>query len=65
VHQKQDAKFLEQRERFRLQFTCERCALFDEAKQLCAHGFPTEPHRDARYADDHAPLVFCKHFELG
>jgi hypothetical protein len=65
VHLKQDATFLEQRERFRLRFTCERCALFDEATQRCAHGFPTEPHRDARYEDDRAPLVFCKHFELG
>jgi hypothetical protein len=60
----QDAKFREQRERYRLRFTCEHCALFDEIAQTCAHGYPTAPHRDAHYDDESAPVVFCKHFEL-
>lgn len=65
MHLPQDARFREQRERYRLQFTCERCALFDDERESCAHGYPTTQHRDAFYADESAPLVFCKHFELG
>jgi hypothetical protein len=61
----QDEKFREQRERFRLRFTCEHCSLFDERKESCAHGYPTSEHRDAHYRDPNARVVFCKHFELG
>jgi hypothetical protein len=53
-----------QDERFRLRFTCEFCALFDEQRETCAHGYPTTEHREARYADPEASIVFCKHFEL-
>ena len=60
----QDARFREQRERYRLRFTCEDCALFDDVKETCAHGYPTREHRDAHYQDEAAPVVFCKHFEL-
>jgi hypothetical protein len=60
----QDARFREQRERFRLRFTCEHCAQFDDVKETCAHGYPTAAHREAVYDDPDAPLVFCKHFEL-
>ena len=60
----QDAQFREQAEKYRLRFTCEHCALFDEDKQTCAHGYPTTEHRAAHYADPQALLVFCKHFEL-
>lgn len=60
----QDARFREQRERYRLRFTCEHCALFDDRNEVCAHGFPTAEHRDAHYEDETAKLVFCKHFEL-
>jgi len=60
----QDERFREQRRRYRLQFTCERCALFDERAETCAHGYPTREHRDAHYEDDNALLVFCKHFEM-
>lgn len=65
MHIPQDALFRKQRKEFRLQFTCESCVLFDDDKQACAHGFPTAQHRDAHYEDEQAPLVFCKHFELG
>jgi hypothetical protein len=61
----QTAAFREQRERFRLRFTCEHCAMFDEQRESCAHGYPTTEHREARYQDPEARLVFCKHFELG
>ena len=61
----QDERFREQRARFRLRFTCEHCVLFDDERERCAHGYPTAEHREARYADPDALLVFCKHFELG
>ena len=61
----QDARFREQRSRYRLRFTCEQCALFDDRAETCAHGYPTREHRDAHYEDEDALLVFCKHFELG
>jgi hypothetical protein len=61
----QDARFREQRERFRLRFNCEHCSLFDERKETCAHGYPTTEHREAYYRDETVRLVFCKHFELG
>ena len=60
----QDANFREQRRRYQLRFTCESCALFDDKTEKCAHGYPTNEHRDAHYEDDNALLVFCKHFEL-
>jgi len=61
----QDALFREQAAKFRLRFTCEQCAMFDDATEKCAHGYPNAEHRDAHYADPAALLVFCKHFELG
>jgi hypothetical protein len=61
----QDATFREQRERYRLRFTCESCALFDDQRETCAHGYPTTEHRNAHYEREDALLVFCKHFELG
>jgi hypothetical protein len=61
----QDERFRRERQRYHLRFTCEDCTLFDDAKETCAHGYPTEEHRSARYADPNAALVFCKHFELG
>lgn len=61
----QDARFRQERERFALRFTCEHCALFDEQRERCAHGYPVTEHRAARYTDEAALVVFCKHFELG
>lgn len=29
----------------------------------CAHGYPTDEHREARYDDPEALLVFCKEWE--
>lgn len=59
----QDALFREQAERYRLRWNCEDCALFDPERG-CAHGFPTERHRRARYDDPEAALLFCKEFDL-
>ena len=60
----QPPDFPQQRERVALRFTCEHCALFDPERESCAHGFPTEEHRDRHYARPGALLVFCKDFEL-
>ncbi|HEX7477850.1 MAG TPA: hypothetical protein VF331_08590 [Polyangiales bacterium] len=60
----QDERFRQQRQEFKLRFTCEHCSLFDDERQSCAHGYPTTEHREARYADPDAQVVFCKHFEL-
>ncbi len=59
----QDARFREQRQRFKLKWTCEDCVLFDPDAG-CAHGFPTHRHRNSRYEDPSADLLFCKDFEL-
>jgi hypothetical protein len=55
-----DARFLEEEARFSLRMHCEDCVLYDEPRNRCAHGYPTEQHRrdPAR-----ALIVFCKDFE--
>lgn len=60
----QDATFRAERNRYALRFTCEDCALFDDVRERCAHGFPTDEHRAARYVDSASAVVFCKDFEL-
>jgi hypothetical protein len=59
----QDERFREQRERFRLKWNCEDCVLFD-LELGCAHGYPTHRHRESRYEDPTAALLFCKDFKL-
>jgi hypothetical protein len=59
----QDERFREQRASFALRFTCEHCALFDPERG-CAHGFPTDEHRDRYYESAEVPIVFCKDFDL-
>ena len=49
--------------RFRLRFTCGDCAHFVPDRRACAHGYPTEPHRDVAL-EQVADLEFCKEFEL-
>jgi hypothetical protein len=58
-----DERFSAERERFRLKWNCEDCALFDP-QSGCAHGFPTHRHLSSRYDDSSAYLLFCKDFEL-
>ena len=56
-----DARFDEESARFALRMHCEDCALFDDLREKCAHGFPTEEHRrDAT----HSLVIFCKEWEL-
>ncbi len=59
-----DALFRREREAFDLRMHCEDCALFDDERERCAHGFPTEPHRRPERYEDGAPLLFCKDFEV-
>jgi hypothetical protein len=60
----QDARFRLQRASFNLRFTCEHCALFESERGTCAHGYPTDEHRERYYESETAPIVFCKDFEL-
>lgn len=63
-----DPVYREERARFALKLHCEDCALWDDARDACAHGYPTVEHRAAP-ADPQSdvadpPIVFCKDFEL-
>lgn len=49
--------------RFALRFTCNSCAHYAPESRTCAHGFPTEPHRDVDLSQKRE-LEFCKLFEL-
>jgi hypothetical protein len=55
-----DARFEAEEREFALRRTCEDCALWDDAADACAHGYPTEEHRRSRTS----LVVFCKDFEL-
>jgi hypothetical protein len=64
VKQRASPAFHEQRALHVLRFTCEHCTYFDPERERCTHGYPNEAHREARYQDPSAELVFCKDFEL-
>lgn len=55
-----DARLDDEARRFGLVRHCEDCALFDDAREACAHGYPTAQHRKRA---DEALVVFCKDFE--
>lgn len=59
-----DAALRHEATEFRLRFTCESCAHFDDARRTCAEGYPNASHRDVRLAEV-PELEFCKSFELG
>jgi hypothetical protein len=63
VHSPRDPRFDEEAARFRLIFTCEECGHFDPRSAGCAHEWPSELHRRARYAAPSPDVVFCKEFE--
>lgn len=53
--------------RYRLRFTCEHCAHFDEEGRAekegaCSQGFPSREHRSTPLRPGDT-LVFCKMFE--
>ena len=62
-----DQRFLEERERFALRATCERCQHFVTATETCSLDFPAAPHLDRVHARAQVgdAIFFCKHFELG
>jgi hypothetical protein len=66
VKQRCTKRFEAERQRFALRFTCEHCSHFQAERERCAHGYPTDAHRSARYeaASPDAELVFCKDFDL-
>jgi hypothetical protein len=58
-------EFRADRERYRLEFTCEDCANYVPEKEACSILFPIEPHKNA-YVDalaDGERIFFCKMFE--
>ena len=61
-----DARFVEERIRFRLRQACEDCVHFVASEESCAHGYPTEDHRAARFEAlaVGSEVVFCKEWEL-
>ncbi|MFK8002935.1 MAG: hypothetical protein AB8H86_25425 [Polyangiales bacterium] len=59
----QDELFRREAAKFGLRWNCEDCSRFNNEAR-CAHGFPTEKHRRARYEDPDASLYFCKEFDL-
>lgn len=60
------AQFLDERRRFALAHTCERCVYHDHDRDRCAHGYPDATHREAVYErpEDASGGMFCKEFEL-
>jgi hypothetical protein len=60
VEIERDDRLDEEAARFGLVRHCEDCALFDDAREACAHGYPTAPHRKS---GDARLVVFCKDFE--
>ncbi len=58
-----DALFRAQREALDLRMSCEDCALFDDERGACAHGYPTEPHRRPASWEAATAIQFCKDFE--
>jgi hypothetical protein len=59
------SEFLDDARRHGLVFTCEDCGNFDAARDACAHEWPTELHRRARYEEGRTAtgIVFCKEFD--
>jgi hypothetical protein len=58
-----DERLRSEAAQFGLRFTCEHCAHFDVPRNACAHGYPSEPHRQVDL-DGRVELEFCKDFEL-
>lgn len=58
-----DDRFRAEAREFALVRCCEDCALWDDAGDRCAHGYPTREHRRAASDGPGAALVFCKDFE--
>ena len=59
-------RFLDDKRRYALVHTCERCVYHDRDRDRCAHGYPDVTHREAAYADAASASagMFCKEFEV-
>lgn len=59
-------RFLEDKRRYALVHTCERCVYHDRDRDRCAHGYPDTTHRDSAYVDEASAAagMFCKEFEV-
>lgn len=55
-----DDRFREEERTFALVRSCEDCALYDDRRDRCAHGYPTAEHKRR---PDERELIFCKDFE--
>ena len=55
-----DDRFALEAARYGLVRSCEDCALYDDEKDRCAHGYPTAEHKKSA---DAQLVVFCKDFE--
>jgi len=58
-------KFMDEVTHYNFQFLCEQCVFFDEEKDLCAHSYPSAPHRTAYFKDEPIGkvLIFCREFD--
>jgi hypothetical protein len=60
-----DAVLIEERARYRLEQSCERCVLFDpEGEGSCVHGYPSERFREATLREPGREIYFCNEFSL-
>lgn len=57
-------RFLDERARYGLAHTCERCVYRDRDRDACAHGYPDASHREAAFVTGDGGGMFCKEFEL-
>ena len=61
--QRVDAQLREEAARYRLVFSCGRCAQYDAEARECSLGYPSQPHESAEL-EDRDEVVFCKTFEM-
>lgn len=58
-----DALFRAQRDALGLRMYCEDCALYDDERARCAHGYPCAQHRRPTGDAADVEVCFCKDFE--
>lgn len=59
-----DDRYRKERAAHHLKLHCEDCALFDDVRERCAHGYPTDAHRTPQSEEADQWVVFCKDFEI-
>ena len=65
MHIRMSETFREERERYRLEFTCEECANWHAEREACSILYPADPHREHTVAatPDGERVYFCKMWE--